>query len=133
MPKENRAVSVDWISLIVVIELGIIGTILAAGLVYLSYVGQTADAALFTLAGGAVGALGSMLANTGRGSTGQRATDTAPTGATDDPVNVATPPAEPLQVQETPTPPATVTAADDLADIPTIAVDDDEEKAVPSQ
>lgn len=118
----------DWISLIVVIELGVIGTLLAAGLVYLSYVDKEPNAALYTLAGGAIGALGAMLTNTHR-TQPARATDT-PTGASDDPVTVTAPPGAPVSVVETP-PATATTAAADLADVPTMAVDDDDADEIP--
>lgn len=98
--------SFDWIAFLVVVFLGAIGLLLSGGIVYLAQIKVTPDAAYYTLAGTAIGALGSMLANGGHRQQAQRQSD-------GDPVEVSTPPNEPLQVTTTDpsTPPAGPAAA----------------------
>lgn len=67
----------------VVLFIGLIALILAAGLLLLDYQGKTIDPLLATLAGGAVGSLATLLASTRGAST------ESPAGTPTDPVNVA--------------------------------------------
>lgn len=75
----------------VVLLLGAISLLLSAGLLILAYEGRTIDGGLYTLAGGAVGGLSAVLANT-RPTSQQNAT-----GTLADPVTVATAPDNPLE------------------------------------
>lgn len=61
------------IPFLVVMFLGIIALVLSVGILILADKGRPADAALYTLAGSAIGALGALLTNATRG--GQRADD----------------------------------------------------------
>lgn len=92
----------DWIAFLVVLFLGVVALLLSAGIIYLLQMDKTPDAAYYTLVGAAIGALGSMLA-TGHGRQPQRQNDGAP-------VEVTTPPNEPLEVHNTETAP-------DIADL----------------
>lgn len=93
----------DWIAFLVVVFLGTIGLILSAGIIYLSQIKITPDAAYYTLAGASIGALGSMLVNPNR-SQGQRGSDT-PAGTPDDPIStdstVTAPEGRPLETVDT--------------------------------
>lgn len=78
---DNRKPCPDWISILVIMFLGVTALLLSAGIIYLADVGKTPDAAIFTLAGTAIGGLGSMLTNTHRTS-GQRTSDSEPVAVT---------------------------------------------------
>jgi len=64
-----------YIAGLVVWFLGIIGIILAVGVVFLTWQGAQIDGGLFTMAGGAIGALGAILTNTNNRQQGQREGD----------------------------------------------------------
>jgi hypothetical protein len=69
---------------LVVWFLGINGLLLSGGVLFLSYTGQPIDAAVFTLAGTAIGALGSLLTNTQARAT-SRGDDAQPVTVTNTP------------------------------------------------
>lgn len=104
---KNQKQHFEWIAMLVVMFLGFTSLLLSAGIIYLAQMDKTADAALFTLAGTAIGALGSMLANGSSRTQGQRQSDT-PAGTPNDPIStestVTAPPGQPLETVETETP-----------------------------
>lgn len=83
MPTEHSKIPV-----LVVLFLGITSLVLSIGILILADNGKTPDAALYTLAGSAIGALGSLLSNT-QNRPGQRVSDEA--------VTVKTAPDKPLE------------------------------------
>ncbi|RYX83952.1 hypothetical protein EON83_12505 [bacterium] len=80
------------ISALVVWFLGIIGIILALGVIWLTANGAKIDGGVFTMAGGAIGALGAILTQTRQ--TNQREGDKP------EPLEVVTPPNQPLETTD---------------------------------